>query len=37
LDSELSCRVVEEDAGPLVFAPMVDFDQLEEPSIIDAF
>jgi hypothetical protein len=37
LDSDLSYRVVEEGAEPLVFVPMVDFDKLEDPSIIDAF
>ena len=37
LDSDLSYRVVEEGAQPLVFVPMVDFDKLEDPSIIDAF
>jgi hypothetical protein len=37
LDSELNCRVIEAGAMPLIFAPMVDFNQLDEPSIIDAF
>jgi hypothetical protein len=37
MDSELRCSVQEQDAAPLVFAPMVDFDRLEDPSIIDAF
>ena len=37
MDSELRCSVLEQDAAPLVFAPMVDFDRLEDPSIIDAF
>jgi hypothetical protein len=37
LDSELNCGVQEEGAQPLVYAPMVDFDELEDPSIIDAF
>jgi hypothetical protein len=37
LDSELNHRVVEEDADPLVFVPLVDFEELEDPSIIDAF
>jgi hypothetical protein len=36
MDSELNCRVVE-DTDPLVFVPMVDFDTLEDPSIIDGF
>jgi hypothetical protein len=37
IDSDLDYRVVEDDAEPLVFVPMIDFDQLEDPSIIDAF
>jgi hypothetical protein len=37
IDSELCYEVTEEDARPLVFAPMVDFDRLEDRSIIDAF
>ena len=37
LDSELRYRVVEGQAAPLVFKPLVDFDNLTEPSIIDAF
>ena len=37
VDSEMSYRVVEEPAEPLVFVPMVDFARLEEPSIIHAF
>jgi len=37
IDSQLKYRVLEEDADPLVFVPMVDFDTLEDPSIIDAF
>ncbi len=37
MDSELRYSVLEQDAAPLVFAPMVDFDRLEDPSIIDAF
>jgi len=37
IDSELSYRVMEEGAEPLVFVPMVDFGKLEDPSIIDAF
>jgi hypothetical protein len=36
LDSELSYRVVE-GADPLIFVPLVDFEKLEDPSIIDAF
>jgi hypothetical protein len=37
LDGELNCRVVEPEAEPLVFVPLVDFAKLEDPSIIDAF
>jgi len=37
IDSDLSIRVLEPDAEPLVYFPLVDFDQLEDPSIIDAF
>jgi hypothetical protein len=37
IDSDLNYRVVEEDAEPVVFVPMVDFDALDDPSIIDAF
>jgi hypothetical protein len=37
IDSELKTLDVEEGADPRVFVPMVDFDKLEDPSIIDAF
>ena len=37
MDSEVNCRVEEEQAEPLVFVPIVDFDKLADPSIIDAF
>jgi hypothetical protein len=37
LDSELSYRVVEEGAAPLVHVPLVDVHELEDPSIIDGF
>ncbi len=37
MDSELHYSVLEQDAAPLVFAPLVDFDRLKDPSIIDAF
>ena len=36
MDSELNCRVVE-DTDPLIFVPLVDFEKLKDPSIIDAF
>jgi hypothetical protein len=37
IDSELNYRVVEAEADPHVFVPMVDLFELEDPSIIDAF
>ena len=37
IDSQMKYRVLETDAAPLVFAPMVDFARLKDPSIIDAF
>jgi hypothetical protein len=37
MDSELNYKVMERDADPLLLAPMVDFDKLQDPSIIDAF
>ena len=37
IDSALNYRVIEDGAEPLVFIPMVDFDKLADPSIIDAF
>jgi len=36
VDSQLRCRVAE-GADPLVFIPLVDFEELKDPSIIDAF
>jgi hypothetical protein len=37
MDSDLNYQVLEKGAKPVVFAPMVDFGRLEDPSIIDAF
>ena len=37
MDSELNYQVIEKDAKPLIFTPMVDFGKLKDPSIIDAF
>ena len=37
LDSELNYHLVETDAQPLVYAPLVNFGELDDPSIIDAF
>jgi hypothetical protein len=36
LDSDLSYRV-EEGERPLIFLPIVNFEKLKDPSIIDAF
>ena len=37
IDSDLSYRVLEEGAQPLVYAPLIDVQKLNEPSIIDSF
>jgi len=37
IDSDLNYRVLDEKADPIVYVPMVDFETLEDPSIIDAF
>jgi hypothetical protein len=37
MDSHLNYRVIEKDAKPVVFTPLVDFSRLDDPSIIDAF
>jgi hypothetical protein len=37
VDSELNFRVQEAQAEPLVFVPRVNFQKLDDPSIIDAF
>jgi hypothetical protein len=37
IDSDLNYSIQEQDAEPLIFVPMVDFDKLQDPSIIDAF
>lgn len=37
MDSDLNYTVREQEARPLIFVPMVDFDRLEAPSIIDDF
>ena len=37
IDTELNYRVIEADAEPLVYSPLVDFGKLDDPSIIDAF
>jgi hypothetical protein len=37
IDSELEFHVVEEGAEPLVYVPLLDVRNLDEPSIIDSF
>ena len=37
IHSDLGYRVLEDGSEPLVFVPMVDFGELDDPSIIDAF
>ena len=37
IDSTLHYRCADESADPLVFVPLIDFEKLEDPSIIDAF
>ncbi|MFN2227555.1 MAG: hypothetical protein ACK2UY_14630 [Anaerolineae bacterium] len=37
IDSDLNYRTVEGEAGTMLCIPLVDFDKLEDPSIIDAF
>jgi hypothetical protein len=37
IDSQLKYRVLESEAEPLVYVPMVNLQQLDEPSIIDSF
>ena len=37
IDSELKYRVLSSEADPLIFIPIVNFNKLAEPSIIDAF
>jgi len=37
MDGKLNYSLSRRDANPLIFVPMVDFDRLEDPSIIDAF
>jgi hypothetical protein len=36
VDSQLSYRILEGEE-PLIFVPLVDFEKLKDPSIIDAF
>jgi hypothetical protein len=37
MDTELNYSISDREANPLIFVPMVDFNRLEDPSIIDAF
>jgi hypothetical protein len=37
IDSELKYTVLTPGAEPVIFAPLVDFERLKDPSIIDAF
>ncbi len=37
IDSELRCRVLSDGASPLLTVPMVNFQRLEAPNIIDDF
>ena len=37
IDSDLAWRVAEDGAEPLVYVPLVDLQNLTEPSIIDCF
>jgi hypothetical protein len=37
INSELNIQIITTGAYPVLFIPMVDFDRLEDPSIIDAF
>ena len=37
LDQDLRHKSLSAGADPLVFVPLVDFETLEDPSIIDAF
>jgi hypothetical protein len=37
IDSQLVYSVRQADADPTIFVPIVDFEKLDDPSIIDAF
>ena len=37
IDSDLAITSVEPGAEPLIFAPLVNFETLKDPSIIDVF
>jgi hypothetical protein len=37
IDGQLNYHVRQKDADPVILIPIVDFDKLGDPSIIDAF
>jgi hypothetical protein len=37
IDSQLNHKVVQPEAEPMVYVPMLDLEKLDEPSIIDSF
>ena len=37
IDSQLNYRVLEADADPLIYAPLIDVARLDDSSIIDGF
>jgi hypothetical protein len=37
IESSMKYRVLTNNAAPVAFAPMVNFDKLNEPSIINSF
>jgi hypothetical protein len=37
ISSSMKYRVLTDNAAPVAFAPMVNFDKLDEPSIINSF
>ena len=37
IDGQLAHHVVQEDADPVIFVPVMDVDKLDDLSIIDAF
>ena len=37
IDDQLEYRVRQAEAEPILFIPIVDFETLDDPSIIDAF
>jgi hypothetical protein len=37
MDSKMQYRLAEPAKEPVVYVPMVDFREMEEPSIIDGF